>query len=180
MEYERLFIWVEGEDDLRFFNRIIKPAFEGKYNLVEVRTYAALKRQKVSNYLRSINAMDAAYIFVTDMNQAPCITARKEEIEDKFRNVDKDKVIVVIKEIESWYLAGLDDACSKKCGIRPCNTTDTIIKEQFDNMTPKKFISSRIDFLQEILKYFQVEIAKQKNESFRYFLTDFLIKYGLG
>jgi len=170
MEYERLFIWVEGEDDLRFFNRIIKPAFEGKYNLVEVRAYAALKREKVSNYLRSIKAMDAAYIFVTDMNQAPCITARKEEIEDKFRNVDKDKIIVVIKEIESWYLAGLDDACSKKCGIRPCKTTDTIIKEQLNNMTPKKFSSSRIDFLQEILKYFEVEIAKQKNKSFRYFL----------
>ena len=177
MEYERLFIWVEGEDDLRFFNRIIKPAFEGKYNLVEVRAYAALKREKVSNYLRSIKAMDAAYIFVTDMNQAPCITARKEEIEGKFRNADKDKVIVVMKEIESWYLAGLDEVSSKKCRILPCNTTDNITKEQFNNLIPKNFESSRIDFMQEILKYFKVEVAKQKNESFRYFLEDFLNKY---
>ena len=170
MEYERLFIWVEGEDDIRFFNRIIKPAFEGKYNLVEVRAYAALKREKVGNYLRSIKAMDAAYIFVTDMNQAPCITARKQETEDKFRNVGKDRVIVVIKEIESWYLAGLDEVSSKKCGISPHNSTDTITKEQFNNLIPKKFGALRTDFCQEILKYFQVEIAKQKNKSFRYFV----------
>lgn len=170
MEYERLFIWVEGPDDLRFFNRIIKPAFEGKYDLVEVRAYASLKKEKVGNYIRSIKAMDATYFFVTDMNQAPCITTRKEEIEDTFRNVDKDKIIVVIKEIESWYLAGLDAPCCKKCRIPSRKNTDNVTKEQFDSEMPRKFEKSRIDFLQEVLKHFQVQTAKQKNESFRYFL----------
>lgn len=170
MAYRRLFIWVEGGDDRRFFDVIIKPALERKFNLVEVRTYANLKREKVNNYVRSIKAMSAEYIFVTDINDAPCITYRKQAKQDEFTSIDKDKVIVVIKEIESWYLAGLDDAGSKNCGVAPCNTTDNITKERFNSLTPAKFGTSRIDFLQEILKYFQVETAKQKNESFRYFL----------
>ena len=170
MAYRILFIWVEGGDDRRFFDAIIKPALERKFNLVEVRTYANLKREKVNNYVRSIKAMSAEYIFVTDINDAPCITYRKQAKQDEFTSIDKDKVIVVIKEIESWYLAGLDDVCSSRCGIPPCNTTDTITKEQFNSLIPRKFAASRIDFLREILKYFQVEIAKQKNKSFRYFL----------
>ncbi len=170
MGYERLFIWVEGLDDLRFFNRIICPSFEMKYDLVEVVPYANLKKEKINNYIRSIEAMDADYMYVTDINDAPCITFRKEGKKEKFSNLHENKIIVVIKEIESWYLAGLDEACSKKCGIRSFNTTDTIVKEEFDNVIPKKFSSSRIDFMQEILKYFDLEVAKQKNKSFSYFL----------
>lgn len=170
MTYNRLFIWVEGDDDLKFFDEVIKPTFETKYDLVEVRPYARLKREKVNNYLKSIKAMRADYIFVADINQAPCVTARKQEIEENFRNADKDKMIVTIKEIESWYIAGLDDVCCRRCGIPHLNTTDNITKEQFNELIPRKFRASRIDFLQEILKYFQTEIAKQKNQSFGYFL----------
>lgn len=54
MWYKRLFILVEGEDDERFFNEVIKPAFEKKYNLVEVRRHASLKKEKLDNFLRSI------------------------------------------------------------------------------------------------------------------------------
>lgn len=173
--YRRLFILVEGQDDGRFFRRIIKPIFGGKYDFVNLWESAQKSPKSTRRFVDSINAMSsdylvADYIFATDINDAPCITHRKQAKQDKINNIDKDKIIVVIKEIESWYLAGLDDMCSKKCRIPLCNTTDHITKKQFNNLIPKKFQSSRIDFLQEILKYFQVEIAKQKNKSFRYFL----------
>lgn len=169
MGYKRLFIWVEGEDDIRFFNRIIKPIFHEKYNLVEVRPYAPLKREKVDNFLKSIKAMKADYIYVTDINDAPCVTRKKQEIQDKLRHTDGDRIIVVIKEIESWYLAGPSNTESKKFKFRPFVSTDNITKEQFNNLIPKEF-DSRIDFMLEILKDFSIEIAKQKNTSFRYFL----------
>ena len=33
---KRLFIMVEGEDDIRFFGRIIKPLFIARYDSVEI------------------------------------------------------------------------------------------------------------------------------------------------
>lgn len=173
--YKRLFILIEGSDDGNFFYRIIKPIFEQKYDDVYLWPHAKKTPKSTRSFIDNINAMSsnsllAHYIFVTDFNDAPCITFRKQAKQDKLKNIDKGKIIVVIKEIEGWYLAGLDEACSKKCRIPPCNTTNHITKEQFNSMIPKKFESSRIVFLQEILKYFQVETAKQKNKSFRYFL----------
>ena len=63
MGYKRLFIWVEGEDDVRFFNKIIKPLLEKKYSLVEVRSYARMAIKKMNGFLRSIKAMNAEYIY---------------------------------------------------------------------------------------------------------------------
>lgn len=168
MRYKKLFIWVEGENDLRFFDTIIKPRFEKKFNSILVRPYRREKRKKVSDFLRSIKSMNACYIFVADINSAPCVTARKQEIQKEYRNVDEDRIMVVIKEIESWYLAGLDDTNSKKLGVRRLRTTDSVTKEQFNSLMPKRF-DFRSDFMLEILKFFSAKIAKKKNGSFRYF-----------
>jgi len=167
--YKRLFIWVEGEDDIRFFNRIIKPVLEEKYNSVEVIKYAKLKGEYKDKFLKSIKAMNAGYIYVTDINDAPCITAKKQKIQNELKNIDEDRIAVVIKEIESWYLAGLDNKESKNLRIRTLSTTDNIVKKQFNSLIPKKFYS-RIDFMLEILKYFSIKVAKQKNRSFKYFI----------
>jgi len=167
MGYRRLFIWVEGDDDERFFEKIIEPKLRKKYNFVETRRYAVMKKEKIDNFLKSIKAMGADYIYVADINNSPCVTAQKQETQNKLRNIDEERIIVVIKEIESWYLAGLGNTEAEKFKIRTFGVTDTITKEQFNSLIPKTF-DSRIDFLLEILKFFSIEIAKQKNRSFRY------------
>ena len=167
MVYRRLFIFVEGPDDERFFKEIMEPKLQKKYNFVETRCYAALKKEKIDNFLKSIKAMGADYIYVTDINNLPCVTAKKQETQNKLRNIDGDRIIVVIKEIESWYLAGLDNTESQKFRIPTYSVTDNITKGQFDSLIPKTF-DSRIDFMLEILKIFSIEIAKQKNRSLRY------------
>lgn len=173
MGYKRLFIWVEGEDDQRFFEQIIAPKLLRKYDSVEIRRHATLKEEKLDNFLKSIKAMGAEYIYVVDINNSPCVTAKKEEIRKKLKNIDEEKIIVVIKEIESWYLAGLDNKEVKNFGIRRTfYNTDNVTKEKFNSLIPPRF-SSRIDFMLEILKKFSIETAKQKNESFKYFIEKY-------
>jgi len=172
MSYKELYIFVEGDDDERFFEKVVMPMLEDKYDSVALLKYAQRKNQRVTAFLNSIDRMDMKYLFVSDINHRPCVTAKKQEVQGKFKNIDKDRIIVVIKEIESWYLAGLDDTCSKGLGISPCDSTDNIPKEKFNALIPKKF-DSRIDFMREILKCFHIETAKQKNTSFRYFLEKY-------
>jgi len=170
--YSRLFVWVEGEDDGKFFENVLQPKLQEKYDSVKIVKYATLKKEKIDNYIKSIKSMGANYIYVTDINDSPCVTAKKERIQAKFKNIDGDKIIVVIKEIESWYLARIDDKVCKKLKLRNFDKTDNIRKEQFNTLIPKKF-SSRIDFMLEILKNYSIENAKQKNRSFRYYIEKY-------
>jgi len=75
MGYRRLYIWVEGEDDERFFKKIMEPKLQKKYDFVETRCYAAMKKEKIDNFLKSIKAMGADYIYVTDINNSPCVSS---------------------------------------------------------------------------------------------------------
>lgn len=174
MPYKRLYIWIEGDDDERFFDGIIKPKLQSKYDYVGFWQYAQVKEEKNNNFLNSIKAMGADYIFVADINSAQCVTVKKQKVDIK--NIDRDRIIILIKEIESWYLAGLDSKNAKKFRIAPhrIRTTDNVIKEQFDNLIPEKFDDSRIDFMSEILKHFCIETAKVKNKSFNYFVRKYL------
>jgi len=133
----KLFIFIEGDDDERFFNKIIIPMFENKYDSVKLWKYAQEKNEKILQFLNSINAMKADYIFV-------------------------------VREIEGWYLAGMDDVSSGKIGIKSFHNTEHINKSAFNDLKPKKF-NSRIDFMSEILKLFCIDTAKMKNRSFSYF-----------
>ena len=115
--------------------------------------------------------MNSDYFFLRDLNASPCVTARIESVEIELRErIDRNSLIIVVKEIEGWYLAGLDDGACKELGFRPFSNTDEVTKECFNNLIPKKF-DSRIDFMVEILKKFSLETAEQKNKSFGYFMS---------
>ena len=104
---KRLFILVEGEDDVRFFGRIIKPLLITHYDTVEIIPYASIKRTKVDNFLKSIRLMNNDYIFVADIDAEQSVRAKKQVLYSHFSHIDGGSIIVVIKEIESWYYAGL-------------------------------------------------------------------------
>jgi hypothetical protein len=171
MGCKRLFFLVEGNDDERFIQNIIKPIFEKKFD-IKIWKYAQQEKEKVDKFLKNIKEIGAEYIFIVDINSTPCVTRKKQEIQNKFKNIDIDRIIVVIKEIEGWYLAGLDAKSCKKLKIPRYETTDDISKEQFNNLIPKKF-DSRIDFMTEILKQYSIETAKRKNKSFKYFIEKY-------
>lgn len=172
MSYKQLFILVEGLDDERFFQKVIIPFLKDRYNTVTIWQHAGKMNKIVKNFLKSIRAMHSDYIYVADINHALCITEKKGKIKSKISSIDQDRIIIVKSEIESWYLAGLDTKSSGRLGITFLESTDGLTKEQFNNMIPKRF-DSRIDFMQEILKFFSPEKAKGKNKTFRYFLEKY-------
>lgn len=172
MPYTQLFIWVEGDDDVRFFEHVVKPMFLQTYDWVEVRAYRREKKARVSAFLASIKAMHADYIFVGDLDRAPCVTARRLAIAADYSGVDPERIAVVVREIECWYLAGLDASCCRRFGLPSMRSTDDANKELFNRGLRKTF-DSRTDFMLEILKSYSVAAARRKNRSFRYFVTKF-------
>jgi hypothetical protein len=176
---KRLFILVEGGDDVRFFGRIVKPCFISEYDSVEIIPYACIKREKVNNFLKSVALMHNDYIFVSDIDFEHSVRDKKQILYHRFSQINGSSIVIVIREIESWYLAGLPSDAAAHMGITPYNSTDDLTKEDFNSMIPRRF-DSRIDFMFEILKYFSPERAAEKNRSFHFFIHRYnLDKFGI-
>ena len=100
MAARRLFIFVEGSDDVRFFETIIKPRFQHAFESVELITFACTKSVKVDRFIRGINAMHHSYIIVTDIDFEKSVPAKKNIILSRFSEADYQHIMVIIQEIE--------------------------------------------------------------------------------
>ncbi|PKG31893.1 hypothetical protein [Methanoregula sp.] len=170
---KRLFIMVEGEDDVRFFGRLIKPLLLPSYHSVEIIPYACIKREKVNKFLKSVRLMKNDYIFVADIDQERSVRDKKQILYYRFSEVDDRSIVIVIREIESWYLAGVPVETAQGLGIPDLASTDGITKEDFNTRIPPQF-DSRIDFMFELMKSFSIETAVRRNASFRFFVDRYL------
>jgi hypothetical protein len=141
---------------------------------VELITYAGLKSVKVDKFVKSILAMQNDYILVADIDQEPNVNVKKQVLLGRFDALQKDHIMVIIKEIESWYLAGIDEHTSRALGIRQLRQTDFVTKEHFNRWIPGMY-PSRISFMVELLKHFSIDVAERKNRSFRHFITKYLL-----
>lgn len=169
MSYIRLFVFLEGDDDERLFDAVLRPSFNIQYNLVQTIKYAGLKSDKVDSYLTSIKGMGANYLFLTDMDQGQCVSSKKSELVGRYRKLNESNIHLVIREIESWYLAGITNANAKKIKLATPGTTDSITKEAFYGLKARRFVS-RIDFMVELLSLFSVPAAIANNRSFKHFM----------
>jgi len=165
---DRLYIFVEGNDDELFFRTIIVPIFQKIYQTVEIIKFAQLKKIKVENFIFSINTLKFDYLLFADIDYFKSVNQKKIYIQERFPNIDLELIYIVIKEIESWYFAGISDDLSRKFGIKPMKNTNELVKEEFNLLYHRKF-NSRIDFMIEILKNYSIDIAQKKNDSFAYF-----------
>lgn len=171
---KRLFIFVEGADDIRFFGRLVKPLLAPRYRSVELIAYASMKREKVSRFIRSLTSLGHEYIFVGDIDLEPSVESKKYLLTGRYQELAGDHVVVVIREIESWYLAGLDRDAESRVGVRHLDLTNTVTKEDFVKMIPRRFVS-KVDFMFEILKFFSLDTAVEKNRSFRFFVRKYRV-----
>lgn len=167
-----LFILIEGPDDNRFVERVISKPLSELYAWVKTYEYAHKAPKEVCALIRCLGSMNADYIFLKDLDLAPCVTFRKEKVREKYVVVDNANILVVKREIEGWYLAGLDRTMMAELGLETYGSTDELTKEEFIKRMPRRY-TSRIDFLQEILKRYSMEMAQERNSSFRYFLRKY-------
>jgi len=175
-KYNRLYILVEGRDDKEFFDKIVKPEFEKEYGRgrVRVRQYRRTGDERVIDLIEGFKDSNDDYICVADIDKAPCVSGRKREKQgEEFKNVDEDRILIVEKEIESWYLAGLNDDICRRFGFSTFDTTDDFGRGKFKDFQRLANFDSGIYFMREILKHFDIETAKRKNKSFRYFVKKY-------
>lgn len=173
MSMKKLYIFVEGNDDQMFFSSVFAPQFRKIYDDVEIIQYAQLKKSKVDLFLLSIKTLKFDYMMIADIDAAETIGTKKRFIRHKFEMVDLENIVVVITEIESWFLAGITEEFSNKFELDSIEKTDEITKEDFNQYYIRTY-KSRIDFMQEVLKHYSIEAACRKNKSFNFFFQKYL------
>jgi hypothetical protein len=162
---------VEGQDDVLFAKKILKPIFKNYFLRVEIRQYAQIKAKKLQQILFAIHEIGDSNIVFGDIDHHPCITSKKTYLNYRFQYLPVSHMFIVIQEIESWYLAGLSASASRKVGVRVLPSTNHITKEHFIELKPKS--GTRLKFIHHILQHFSVEVAQKKNKSFHYFCTKY-------
>ncbi|MEE9283543.1 MAG: hypothetical protein V3U49_05670 [Nitrososphaerales archaeon] len=170
MTYRLLFILLEGNDDQRFFELFVREVIGPKYSHVKIWQYAQRTDDDVDAILRSLRKMRADILFVADLDHAPCVTRKKDQIMTKYRGLQKDEIVIVVKQIEGWYCAGLDQTAYKRLAF-PRNVDPNLVnKQQFIGWVSGAR-RSRIEVLQHILAKFDFSLAEKRNRSFGYFLS---------
>jgi hypothetical protein len=176
MPGKQLYLFVEGPSDRRLITEIVKPILEERLSEQEgtviVREYAHMQKGEMNNLLTTITASGDDYLLFADRDSATCVTAKKEGLQEKFSQLDVQKVIIVARLIESWYIAGLSASNARRLKVSIPEKTDRLTKSEFNAAMPDNF-KSGTDFMREILKYFDIETAKRKNKSFRYFVDKY-------
>ena len=165
--YRRLWLLVEGADDSRFCTEVLTRLFRSRYDHIEIWEYSQQKPSKLSGLLQTISYMNDDYLLIRDMDDRPCVTATKEAIASRISGLSWDRVVVVPREIEAWYLAGLDEAACGELGLDRVADVDSVTKEQFDQLVGGK--RQHQPTMDEILKRYNIEVARRRSPSFRYF-----------
>jgi len=169
----RLVVWVEGKQDRRFFDAVAKPRLSMIYDNLLIKEYREQQRHSINSTLRSMSHQGFDRLFVADLNAVPCITGRKNKLKEHFPELQDAEIIVVSREIESWYLAGLTTEAASTLKVKCPASTDQFTKEDCDRIRPSRF-DAQLDFLVELLQNFDLETACGRNKSFAYFYRKFL------
>lgn len=178
MSVKVLFVLLEGPTDEKFFSNILKTHLDDN-TIVRPWQYSRQRKAKTLSLIRSIESMKAKslpwdYIYSKDFNGAICLTEKRNNIIEYFsvsptrQIIAEERMIIVVEEIESWYLAGVSRNFLLDLGVKKwINMTDNVTKEKFVNFIPKRMPD--LVFRSKIVADFDVELAKNRNRSFGYF-----------
>jgi hypothetical protein len=172
MSYRALFVFVEGNDDRRFFDVVCAPMIRSDVS-VEIYEWASSPTHRTAKLLAALPHIAAkpenevGFLFLADANGCACPSARKERLRERFPNLPEDHIIVVMRMIEGWYLAGLDAGACETLGCAELRETDTVDKSGFEAAFREPVT---IDLKERVLAHFNAHVACQKNASFAYLL----------
>ena len=168
-----IFIFVEGMDDLRFINNIINPyVLKKEMNLIPI-TFQQKTHRKIRKDIKTYLSQDYDFIFLSDLDSKyyPCISSRKEKRKEEYTHLPLKNIIIVKEEIESWYLAGINNSIKEFEELEMPDNTETISKEDFQKIIENSNFDSKINFFNEVSKNYDLDLAMKRNKSLRYFIN---------
>jgi hypothetical protein len=170
-----LTFWIlaEGDDDERFFSSVVGEMLREKYGPIKVWQYSQTPNGSRGGIIKYIKKVEESYIYVADRDSSPCVTSRKHSIKNRLPFVDEDRILVVGREIESWFCSGVTGETARKLGLNRIRTTDNISKEQLNTILEPRNLS-RVEFFGRVAEEFDIATAVRKNQSFSYFVTKYL------
>ena len=157
-----IYIFVEGDDDKNFFEKIILPIYPDYLQIIE---YSQRRAKDIQGYIHSINSMpDADYLFFGDEDGIG-IENKKNALLNKYSFLDRKKLFIVQYEIESWYYAGV---CLTDCKALKLTKyqeeTNSLTKEQFYSKLPSRI--NRKEIMLQMLDCYSKELAEGRNRNF--------------
>ena len=170
----KLYFLVEGNDDEDFIRSVIFPLVKGvDPNLIHIWKFSEQKKEKVKGFITSLYKMHSNFFYITDYDNSVCVTSRKLKVLEKYGLkgiLEKSRIIVVVKEIESWYYAGVVASKAKKIGIIKTGlNANEVTKEKFKEIISKD--KTRQEVLQKILSNFDLDKGMHENTSLAYFIA---------
>ena len=158
-----MFCFVEGQDDEIFFKHILLQSEK-----ITFYQFAKKTSSQVNKLINSLNSMNEPYLFFAD-SDGNTIYEKKKKILEKFPRVLPANLFIVQYEIESWFLAGVNQALSDTYHFKKYyKTTNSVTKEMFlDCISLVR--DTRLNILLKILAVYNCSLAENRNNSFASF-----------
>ena len=163
----KLYIFVEGKNDIDFFEKILNSEIKKRFDDFECIPYVENMNKERDVILRLIKNKNS-YIFCPDLDakfSENKVNSRKKEIAENFIKIDfdtvKDQMYIIIQKIESWYLAGFDRKFHAEEITKGTFLKIAEIKRQDVNSIRNMLISNKGKY--------SINVACKRNKSFEKF-----------
>lgn len=169
--------FVEGKDDEVFIYHVAKPLC-GLYGVNlekrDIIEYSQTEPRVIAQFIRSTIHQNIPCFFLADKDslQYHTVEQKKRSVCAKYQVHDEAHVVIVIEEIESWYLAGLSREIYLDMNIGKYHQgTEHVTKEEFNRLLKdsRPTRGGRATLLPYLLHRFDEDIACERNTSFAYF-----------
>ena len=162
------FIFLEGYYDELFINRIlVVQKIDYKVKLVQ---YAQEKDSKINNYLSVLISQNMPFLFLADEDGTNYSSnnLRINELKRRYPKLPEDKIVLVVPEIEGWYIAGLTKNNAMKLKLKNLPDPNVCTKELFISRLLAHSDGTLIR--SAIMDSYNIEIAMKNSPSFRKFI----------
>lgn len=170
----RILIYVEGDWDKLFAERILKPLFERKSrnDIISIQKYREIPKANVTNVVKIFDNK-GLWVFLADhdKHKSTCKLTLREELKKIYSLPSIQNICLAVREIEDWYSIGITPQAAERLAIPDWHEGKLLGKDFF-----KKHWNSEIDLRIEILKDFSKEEA-MKCDSFRYFIEKYKLNF---
>lgn len=95
-----IFVLLEGNDDLAFFETVLKPFFEKDYFVVIPYRYSTKPNADVNKLIDSSISMKYDYLVFADLDTFKCVSTKKESLLKSYKKFEEKKLLLSKKKLK--------------------------------------------------------------------------------